>query len=720
MCYDFVMEEVYGFIESIVFTEQERGFTVAKLKEPRRNELTWIIGLLPSVQPGETIRCRGSWKHHPEYGKQFEVTSFDLEAPSDVIGIKKYLESGMIKGIGPAYAEKIVKHFGTNTLNVIDQDPDKLFDVPGLGEKKVHTIKECWSQQRSIRHVMIFLRGHGVSPGYAHKIYKAYGEKTIEKVSSNPFLLAKDVFGIGFKGADSVAKGLGIPPDSHVRICAGLEHALWEMSNDGHTCASKELLVQTAQVLLEAPSELIASSLELYVQEGHIIERDDVFWLRPFYFSEQGIAKEVRRLLSFPCCLRAVDTSKAVSWAETQLSIELAPEQKTAVASGVEDKMHIITGGPGTGKSTITKAILRISKKLSSNILLAAPTGRAAKRMSEITGHAAHTIHVLLEMDFTTKRFKRNRENPLPCDLIIIDEASMIDTLLMYNLLKAIPDEARVIFIGDVDQLPSVGPGNILKDLINSGCLKQTTLKQIFRQAAGSRIIVNAHKVNQGEFPDISVRARSDFHFIEKQTPELIAQEIIDLVSTRLPKNYRFHRFEEIQVLSPMKRGVIGTEHLNELLQKKLNHSPNPLMRMGRSFRMGDKVMQIRNNYQKEVYNGDIGIIKEIDLAEQTLEVLFDRKHVSYAFIELDELMLAYAVSIHKYQGSECPCIIIPMHTSHFKLLYRNLLYTGITRGKKLVILVGTKQAIGMAVGNQNALERQTGLLQALTENTYT
>ncbi len=717
LCLNDMEEEIHGYIESIVFSEEERGFTVAKLKEPRKTDFTWIVGILPSVQPGESIRCHGTWKHHPEYGKQFEVKRFDLQAPSDLIGIKKYLESGMIKGIGPAYAEKIINHFGTQTLAIIDQDPDKLFDVPGIGEKKVHAIKECWNQQRSIRHVMVFLRGHGVSPGYAHKIYKTYGEQSVEKVTSNPFLLAKDVFGMGFKSADNIAQGLGVTKEAPMRLIAGLEHVLWEMSTEGHTCVPKSLLIDSAEKLLEAPKDLLVQALEIQVKEGHIIEREEIFWLRPFYFSEQGIGKEIARLKQAKCCLRSVDSCKAVSWAEEKMRLLLAPEQTEAVKQGISDKIHVITGGPGTGKSTITKAILRISQKLSSNILLAAPTGRAAKRMSEITGRSAHTIHVLLEMDFATKRFKRNRENPLPCDLIIVDEASMIDTLLMYNLLKAIPDEARVILIGDVDQLPSVGPGNILKDIIASGCIPVTRLQKIFRQAAGSRIITNAHKVNQGLFPDVSVNSKSDFHFIEKQTQEAIAEEIIDLVSSRLPKAYRFHKFEDIQVLSPMKRGIIGTEHLNELLQKKLNPSSSPLMRMGRSFHMGDKVMQTRNNYQKEVYNGDIGIINFIDTAEQTLTVLFDKKEVDYSFIELDELMLAYAVSIHKYQGSECPCIVIPIHSSHFKLLCRNLLYTGITRGKKLVVLVGTKQAIHLAVSNQSALERHTGLLQALLEN---
>ncbi len=706
------MEELYGFIESIVFSEEERGFTVAKLKEPKKKEFTWIVGIMPSVQPGETIRCKGGWKHHPQHGAQFEVKSFDLEAPSDLLGIQKYLESGMIKGIGPVYAERIVKRFGLQTLNVLDTNPDSLREVAGIGMKRIEKIKICWHEQRSIRDVMIFLRGHGVSPSYAQKIYKAYGDQSIDKVKTNPYRLAQEIRGIGFKTADSIAQGIGIPQDAPARIDGGISHALWELSSDGHVCYPQGELIPVVQEMLQVPFPPILERLEFLIKSGELVRENDLIWVKPLYLAEVGIARELARLMQARCAIRAVELDKATKWVEQLLHISLAPEQSIAVRMGVKEKVLIITGGPGTGKSTITKAILSITEKITTRLVLAAPTGRAAKRMTEITLKKAVTIHSLLEMDFKAGGFKRNRQNPLSCDFIVIDEASMIDTQLMAHLLKAIPNEARLILIGDIDQLPSVGPGNVLKDLIQSERLPVIQLKKIFRQAAGSRIVTNAHLINAGEFPDLSFQPKSDFRFISAEEPEEILQIILDLVKTELPRAYRFNRMEEIQVLAPMKRGVIGIENLNILLQKELNPSPTPLVRMGRSFNIGDKVMQLRNNYDKEVFNGDIGKIVEIDLTEQHIKVLFDGKVVPYEFLEIDELVLAYAVSIHKYQGSECPCIIIPIHTSHFKMLFRNLLYTGITRGKKLVVLVGSKKALAIAVKNEEVLRRHTGLRQ--------
>ncbi len=708
------MEEIFGYIENIVFHEEENGFTVARLKEPRKMELTCIVGSMTSLQPGESVRCQGVWKHHAQYGRQFEVASLEYQAPSDLIGIQKYLESGMIKGIGATYAERIVKQFGLDTLQVIDQTPEQLNQVPGIGKKRVERILECWQQQKSIRSVMIFLRGHGVSPAYAQKIFKRYGEQSVEKVKDNPYALAKEIHGIGFKMADSIATGLGISKTSALRIDAGIEHVLWELTNEGHVCYPEEEFIPQAKEVLNV--DLIEERLEHLIKEGHVLRENGFVFVKPLYLSEVGIAREISRLSQAPSLLRSIDTARALEWVQNQLKIALATEQKEAVARGVTDKVLIITGGPGTGKSTITKAILTITEKLTQKIVLAAPTGRAAKRMSEITRKKAFTIHALLEMDFKAGGFKHNRNHPLECDLIIIDEASMIDTLLMNHLLKAIPSHARLLLIGDIDQLPSVGPGNVLKDMIQSERIRVSELKQIFRQAAGSQIVVNAHKINRGEFPDLKTDHKGDFFFIKAETPEEIAETIVNLVKVRLPKRYRLHRFDDIQILSPMKRGVIGTENLNTVLQKELNPHPSPLTYMGRSFHLGDKVMQIRNNYQKHVYNGDVGRIIEIDLAEQTLKVHFDEHCVSYDFSEIDELLLAYAVSIHKYQGSECPCVIIPIHTSHFKLLFRNLLYTGITRGKRLVILVGTAKALAIAIHNDETRKRHTGLKKALAD----
>ncbi len=705
-------EEIYGFVENIVF--ESDNFTVAKLKEPRKSDLTCIVGPLPLIQPGETLRCKGLWKHHPQHGQQFEVKSFESKAPADVIGIQKYLESGMIRGIGPVYAERIVKKFGIDTLKVIDESPARLREIEGIGDKRVELIESCWQQQKAVRDVMIFLRSHGVSPSYAQKIYKAYGDQSIEKVRSDPYRLAKDIHGIGFKSADQIAKDLGIPTEASVRIDAGIQHMLWEQSNQGHTCFPEEELAAICSDILTVGLELVQNRIEALFKEEQIFRENGFVWVKPLYLAELGIARELRRIHDHTSTLRAIQVDKALGWVEERLQLKLAPEQKDAVSACMQEKIHIITGGPGTGKSTITRAILTITEKLTTNIILAAPTGRAAKRILEITKKKASTIHSLLEMDFKQGGFKRNKENPLDCDLIVIDEASMIDTLLMYHLLKAIPTKARVIFIGDIDQLPSVGPGNVLKDMLQSEKISLTKLTQIFRQGASSRIVTNAHRINQGEFPDISYQPRSDFNFIEKETPEEILSTIIELVSSKLAKSHRFHRFEDIQVLAPMKRGIIGIENLNIVLQHELNPSPTPLSRMGRTFHVGDKVMQIRNNYQKVIFNGDVGRITAIDLIEQTLTIAFDEKLISYEFSEMDELMLAYAVSIHKYQGSECPCIIIPVHTTHFKMLHRNLLYTGLTRGKKLVILIGTKKALMLAIKNDEVLKRYTGLKKTI------
>lgn len=701
------VEEIFGYIENVVFAGE--SFTVARLKEPRKQELTCIVGALPTLQPGETIRCVGDWKHHPQYGRQFEVQSFESQEPSDLIGIQKYLESGMIKGIGPAYAERIVQRFGIDTLRVIDEEPSRLSEVSGIGRKRIEMIESCWHEQKAIRQVMIFLQAHGISPGFAQKIYKTYGDQSVEKVKQDPYILAKDIRGIGFKFADQIAIKMGIPAHSLTRIRAGIEFVLWELSNDGHTCFPKEDLEIQAAAMLQVDELEVRDGIKRSLDEGDIIEEEGFIAIKPFFLAERGISLQLKRLSEAPANLRSIHVEKALIWVEEKLKISFADEQKKAIAAAVQEKVHIITGGPGTGKSTITRAILRISEKLTDQILLAAPTGRAAKRMTEITGKKASTIHSLLEMDFQSGGFKRNQDNPLKCDLLIVDEASMIDTFLLFQLLKATPTSTRVILIGDVDQLPSVGAGNVLKDVIDSGRVGVTRLTQIFRQAAHSKIVTNAHLINQGEFPELS--GNSDFKFREEETPEKILEAIVELITEKLP---RFHRFDDIQVLSPMKRGLIGTENLNVVLQKVLNPSITPLSRMGRTFHVGDKVMQIRNDYEKLVFNGDVGRILTIDLSGQILSVSFDDRKVEYQFSEMDDLVLAYAVSIHKYQGSECPCVIIPIHMSHFKMLHRNLLYTGITRGKRLVILVGTKQAIGLAVRNDDVKKRYTRLKEQL------
>ncbi len=710
------MDQLNGYVEAIVYTQPENGFTVARLKEGRNKDFTVIVGVLPGLQPGESVACRGEWKNHPTHGRQFEVAEFTVESPSDVVGIQKYLESGLVKGIGPVYAKKIVDRFGADTLDVIDRAPMRLLEIAGLGEKKIEKLRECWAQQRSIREVMIFLRSHGASPGFAQRIYKAHGDQSIEKVKENPYQLAKEVMGIGFKIADGIALKLGFALHSAERLAAGIEFVLWELAGDGHTCYPAADFLPIAKEMLGVEEDLIAGQLKALVEKQFLVQQEGMLWLKPYFAYEQSIARDLLRLAGSPQAIRPIDAEKAALWVQGQLSIQFAEQQSAAVVKALTDKVHIITGGPGTGKSTITNAILAIAGKLTDKILLAAPTGRAAKRMTQITRKMAFTIHALLEMDFTSGGFKRGKDNPLDCDLLIVDEASMIDTPLLFSLLRAVPGHARVLFVGDIDQLPSVGAGTVLKDLIGSGLIGVTRLTEIFRQAKGSKIITNAHRINQGEFPEIFTHERSDFHFIEAESPEAIQQVILQLVSTEIPKLWHFNRIDDIQVLSPMKRGIIGAEMLNDALQNLLNPSEKPLYRLGRRFHVSDKVMQIKNNYDKKVYNGDIGRIVEIDSQEQFLVVSYDGKEVEYDFSDLDELVLAYATSVHKYQGSECPCVVIPIHTSHFKLLHRNLLYTAVTRGKKQVYLVGTKKAIAIAVHNDQVQKRYTGLERALKE----
>lgn len=703
------MEEIFGYVDSILFSEEENGFVVGKIKEPKKKDPTPIVGIMPGVHIGETIRCKGNWKLHPKFGQQFEVQSFEAQAPTDAAGIQRYLESGMIKGIGPAYAGRIVDKFGAETLNVIETKPEKLLSVQGIGEKRIELIIRCWKEQRMVRSVMIFLRGHGVSPSFAQKIFKTYGEESIEKMLENPYRIAQEIRGIGFKSADKIAQDLGVAKNAPQRIASGIQYVLWELSGEGHVCYPKVELVGVCEKMLEVEPDKVTDQIVALVDQKILVEEEGIVWIKPLFLSELGIARELARIQDAPCALRQVDTEKALTWVQEQLRIHLAEQQLEGVRRAVNEKVMILTGGPGTGKSTITNAILRISEKLSKKILLGAPTGRAAKRMSEITHRKAFTIHALLEMDFTSGGFKKGRDNPLNCDLLIVDETSMVDTQLMYSLLKAIPSTARLILVGDIDQLPSVGPGNVLRDIIDSGAVPVVRLTEIFRQAKGSHIITNAHKINRGEFPWLE--GEKDFRFIEEEEPENIQNILVKLVTKDLKQ---FNRLEGIQILCPMKRGVIGTENLNTVLQEALNPCNEPLIRMGNRFHPGDKVMQIRNNYQKEVFNGDVGIIKAIDVVEQKIAVEFDGRSVEYDFSELDELVLAYAVSIHKYQGSECPCVIIPVHTTHFKLLHRNLLYTGITRGRKMVILVGTKKAIAIAVRTEEVQKRHTGLKEKI------
>lgn len=716
------MEQIFGFIERITFQNNENGFTIAHIKIAKRQELVCVVGNLMGVKPGETIRCKGSFQQHLIHGMQFIVKECHIEAPADLVGIKRYLGSGLIKGIGPVYANRIVQQFGIETLHIIDCEPDKLYKIEGLGKKRVDLILQCWSEQKVIRDLMLFLQTHEISPSYAQKIYKKHGKESIAKIKENPFNLARDIFGIGFKGADKVAEKLGIPKNSPLRIASAIEHFLFEHSNNGHVCYPLKELKAEAKIALEVSEDLLQEAIATLQKEARIElfsltyegSREVFIWSSPLFYAEVGIAKELLRLKQGASNLRSIQIDKALLWVQDKLKIELAHHQTEAVSCALTEKVHIITGGPGTGKSTITNAILTISQKLTDKIVLAAPTGRAAKRMSEITKKKASTIHSLLEFDFKNGGFKKNGTDPIDCDLIIVDEASMIDTYLMFHLLKAIPTHARLIIVGDINQLPSVGAGNVLKDILASKVISMTMLTEIFRQALGSHIVTNAHLINKGIFPEINNESKSDFFFIEENDPEEVLKQINALVTVRLPNKYDLNPITDIQVLAPMRKGVIGVNNLNSVLQQSFNPNGEAIYSNGVQFKLKDKVMQTRNDYNREVFNGDIGTIIEINKEDQQLMVDFDGHHVLYEASNFDELSLSYAVSIHKFQGSECPCIVIPIHTSHFKLLTRNLLYTGVTRGKRLVVLVGTKKALAIAVHNDEVKKRFTGLKHAL------
>lgn len=713
--------EIHGHIEYITFQNEENGFTVARMRETGKRDLTVIVGNMPTIKEGEALRCEGRWHMDKQYGQQFQVSAYEVKLPETAAGIRKYLASGMIKGIGSTFAQRIVDKFGKKTLEIIDQHSERLLEVEGIGKKRLGIIQKHWQEQHAIRGVMIFLQSVNVSATYAQKIYKQYGNQSIQKVKANPYHLTKDIHGIGFKISDKIARQLGIALDADERIDAGIEFALSELSGRGHTCYPLPSFVDAARQILDVATEKISARLEEVQLSYRVLIQpfpngDEYIWLTRLFNAEKGIAEMLKKLLQTAPKLEVFELEKNIQQAQQTLQLQLAEHQQTAVQESLSRKVHIITGGPGTGKSTITKVILNIALHYTDKILLAAPTGRAAKRLSQVTGLQAITIHSLLEVDFAVGGFKRNPLNPLQGELIIIDEASMIDTVLMFHLVRAVPLDATLILVGDIDQLPSVGPGNVLRDLIASDQVPTTRLTKVFRQAATSKIITAAHQINKGELPDLRIHKESDFFFIAENDADKICNVVQSLVSRRLPDRYKFNRIDDIQVLSPMKRGILGTHHLNERLQETLNPSRDPLHKSGKRFHVQDKVMQIVNNYDKAVFNGDVGRVLEIDRQEEEIIVAFDGNLVNYEFSELDQLVLAYAVSVHKYQGSECPCVVIPIHTTHYMLLFRNLIYTGITRGKKLVVLVGMKQGLEMAVRNNRVQDRHTGLQHILRD----
>jgi len=726
------LEQLQGQIERVTFTNEETGYTVVKVRVYGRRDLVTVIGNIVNPTPGEILKMKGEWGNHPKYGEQFKIVFCQTAVPANVQGIEKYLGSGLIKGIGPVIAKRVVKMFKEKTLEIIESEIDRLAEVEGIGPKRIGMIRRAWEEQKEIREVMIFLQSHGVSSGYAAKIYKQYGNEAIKIVRENPYRLATDVFGIGFITADKIAEKMGFARDSELRAAAGILYVLHELADEGHVFYPYERLLVKCEEMLDIGREIIVKALGTLAADKQVVvediiqdsteiqESDKAVYLTGYHTAEKNIAFRLRALMNAPQAVRKIDSEKAIQWVQERLSITLADKQIEAVHRAAANKVMVITGGPGTGKTTIINAILRIFSAIRTRFMLAAPTGRAAKRMSEATGHEAKTIHRMLEYNMRKGGFQKNEGSPLNCELLIVDEASMIDTLLMHHLLKAVPVTATFILVGDVNQLPSVGAGNVLKDIIDSGVVPVVRLSEIFRQARESSIIVNAHRINEGVMPsfDSSSGKLDDFYFISQEDPRKALETIVTLVKERIPKRFGFDPVGDIQVLTPMHKGTVGAGNLNTELQKALNPGAEGVIRGGRLFRVNDKVMQIVNNYDKDVYNGDIGRIRSIDTEAQEVKVIFDEREVNYDYTDLDELVHAYAVSVHKSQGSEYPAVVVPILTQHYVLLQRNLLYTAVTRGKKLVVLVGTKKAIAIAVKNNRTRNRFTLLEQRLRSHT--
>jgi exodeoxyribonuclease V alpha subunit len=725
-----MLTQLSGQIEKITYTNEENGFTIALVKVEAQKDPVTVVGNLMAPTPGEILEMQGHWANHPKFGKQFKVVQFKTKVPATINGIQKYLGSGLIKGLGPVMAGRIVDQFGQKTLDIIENEIERLAEVRGIAEKSIAKIAKAWEAQKEIRDVMIFLQSHGVSSAYATKIFKRYGDRSIAVVQQNPYRLATDIYGIGFLKADSIAKELGFADDCRPRVEAGVLYKLQQLAEEGHVYFPYESLVEQCREILGVAPEPVSRAISSLAADRQVIIEDinegiaefrqnnKAVYLAQFHQCETGISNRLKALLSAPKSIRKIDSARAIEWVQQRLSFQPAENQQKAIRCALENKVMVLTGGPGTGKTTIVKAILKILSKLQINMSLAAPTGRAAKRMSEMTGHEAKTIHRLLEYSIHKREFLRNDRNPLDCDLLIVDEASMIDTVLMYHLLKAIPATTTCIFVGDVNQLPSVGAGNVLKDMIGSGAIAVIELNEIFRQAKASRIIVNAHKINEGELPALSPSEifdpSNDFYFIQQDDPDKVLEIILELASMRIPRRFGFDPLDDIQVLTPMHKGVVGAANLNHRLQEVLNPANSAVMFGDRAFRVNDKVMQTRNNYDKEVFNGDIGRIVAIDSRERRLTTIFDSREVIYDFSELDELVLAYAVSVHKSQGSEYPVVIFPILTQHYILLQRNLIYTAVTRGRKLVVMVGSPRALAIGVNNSQTQQRFTRLRHRL------
>ena len=713
-------EVLAGLVERVTYQNAENGFCVIRVKARSHRELVTVVGHAATIAAGEWITATGDWVNDRTHGQQFRARFLKTSEPTSVEGIEKYLASGMIRGIGPAYAKKLVRAFREKVFDVIEATPDRLREVDGIGPVRAASILAAWAEQKAVREIMVFLHSHGVGTARAVRIFKTYGADAIQVMTENPYRLARDIRGIGFKTADAIAMKLGVEKTAMVRIRAGISYALTEAMDEGHCGLPTDELVPLAEKLLEVPNELVRTALDLELQEGTVIadrvgETPCVF-LAGLHRAECTIAERLMRLANGKLPRSWIDPGKALPWVEQRIGLALAESQVAAIRLALMSKVLVMTGGPGVGKTTIVNAILRILAAKGVEILLCAPTGRAAKRMKEATGFEAKTIHRLLEVDPRGGGFKRGDDNPLDCDLLVVDETSMVDVMLMQALMKAVPDKAALLLVGDIDQLPSVGPGQVLADVISSGAVPVVRLTEVFRQAAQSRIITNAHRINQGSIPDLSPpEAESDFYFVQADDPENAVGRIIELVKARIPKRFGLDPIRDIQVLCPMNRGGVGARSLNIELQAALNPAGDrKVERFGWTFAPGDKVMQIENDYDKEVYNGDIGFVTAVEPDEDELTASFDGRSVTYGFGELDTLVPAYAATIHKSQGSEYPAVVIPLMTQHYAMLQRNLLYTGVTRGKRLVVLVGQKKAVAIAVHNVSGRRRWSKLQEWL------
>lgn len=705
-----------GSVERVTFHSETSGFFVIRVKCKGQRELVTMTGNTPSVTPGEFVDATGIWFNDHKHGVQFKVRQIKTVTPNTLEGIEKYLGSGMVKGIGPHFAKRLVRAFGEQVFDIIEANPERLLELDGIGKKRREKITSAWSEQKVIREIMVFLQSHGVGTARAVRIFKTYGDQSVAKVQENPYRLALDIHGIGFKTADNLAMQLGIDRVSLIRAQAGVRHVLQESSGAGHCARPFDELVAEAGQLLDIPEVTIKEAIACEINEQRLtpeaINNIPCLFLMPLYRAEVGVANHVKRLLHGHSPRVSIDMAAAIPWVEQKNDIRLSSSQKAAITLAVQQKFCIITGGPGVGKTTVVNSILAIIRARRVQVTLCAPTGRAAKRLSESTGQEATTIHRLLDFDPATFDFKRNADNPLSTDLLVVDECSMVDVVLMNQLLRAVPDSASVLLVGDVDQLPSVGPGAVLSDLIGSEQVPVARLTEIFRQAANSQIITGSHAINRGYAPAVSKKGEeTDFFYLTGDEPEALFAKLMAVVTRRLPEKFGFDPVNDIQVLAPMNRGGLGARSLNVALQEALNPHTHPrVTRYGWTYAPGDKVIQTVNNYDKDVFNGDIGRVKTIDIEDGEMLIEFDGRDVCYALNELDEIALAYAITIHKSQGSEYPCVVIPMAMQHFTMLERNLLYTGITRGKQMVVLVGQAKAVGMAARTRKSNRRLTNL----------